>query len=359
MTTPARAGDAIDCPLRDQPYSIDSPLIDVLLKPEAKSLVDREAPDLLQHLPAMMASTSPPSFASIMSLRLLTGLQRAPQDSLLRIDHALRELPVTGADRTARCARYDIQTPHIDMPKGRPRLLLFEKINGFRDGPSVDAANAALRGMAERNGWALVATHQGGAMTAAVLKNFDAVIWNNVSGDVLTQTQRGALKSYIENGGGFVGFHGSGGDPIYFWDWYVDTLIGARFIGHPMSPQFQEAKIVIEDGESALARDLFPGWTMTDEWYSFKTSPRGQGVHIIATLDESSYSAKGMGNQDLRMGDHPIAWTKCVGNGRSFYSAIGHRPETYSDPHYLTLLEHAIVWAAGAGETHCHAGKES
>ena len=358
MTTPARAGDEIDCPLRDQPYSIDSPLIDVLLKPEAKSLVDREAPDLLQHLPPMMASTTPPSFASIMSLRLLTGLQRMPEDSLARVDHALRSLPVTDADRKARCARYDVEAPHIDMPKGRPRLLLFEKINGFRDGPSVEAASAALRSMAQLRGWALVATHQGGAVTPAVLKKFDAVIWNNVSGDVLTQTQRSALKSYIERGGGFVGFHGSGGDPIYFWDWYVDTLIGARFVGHPMAPQFQEAKIVVEDEKSALARDLAPGWTMTDEWYSFKTSPRTTGAHVIATLDESSYSPKGMGNQDLRMGDHPIAWTKCVGNGRSFYSAIGHRPETYSDPHYVTLLEHAIVWAAGAGETHCHAGKE-
>jgi uncharacterized protein len=172
-------------------------------------------------------------------------------------------------------------------------------------------------------------------------------------------TQRSALKRYIERGGGFVGFHGSGGDPIYFWDWYVDTLIGARFAGHPMAPQFQPAKIVIDDDKSALARDLAPGWTMTDEWYSFRTNPRAVGAHVIATLDELSYSPKGMGNQDLHMGDHPIAWTRCVGDGRSFYSAIGHRPETYSDPHHVKLLEHAILWAAGAGETHCHAGKES
>jgi type 1 glutamine amidotransferase len=79
---------------------------------------------------------------------------------------------------------------------------------------------------------------------------------------------------------------------------------------------------------------------------------------VIASLDESTYSPKGMGNQDLRMGDHPIAWTKCIGNGRAFYSAIGHRPETYSEPHHLTLLEHAITWAAGAGESRCRDNKE-
>jgi type 1 glutamine amidotransferase len=58
------------------------------------------------------------------------------------------------------------------------------------------------------------------------------------------------------------------------------------------------------------------------------------------------------------MGDHPIAWTRCVGNGRAFYSAIGHRPEGYAEPHYVALLEQATVWAAGSGETRCNAGKE-
>jgi uncharacterized protein len=57
------------------------------------------------------------------------------------------------------------------------------------------------------------------------------------------------------------------------------------------------------------------------------------------------------------MGDHPIAWTKCIGDGRSFYSAIGHRPETYSEPHNVRLLEHAIVWAADGADVSCKPGK--
>ena len=46
------------------------------------------------------------------------------------------------------------------------------------------------------------------------------------------------------------------------------------------------------------------------------------------------------------MGDHPIVWKKCVGEGRSFYSAIGHRAESYADATYLALLENGIVGAA-------------
>jgi type 1 glutamine amidotransferase len=349
----------IDCPLRDEPYSIDSPLIDVLLKPEAKAVVDRELPDLLRKLPPRFASTTPPSFASILTLRVIASFKpQTGEDTLAPVNHALAALPVTAADREARCARYDIELPHIVVPRGKPRLLLFEKITGFRDSPSVEAANSALRAMAERNGWALVVTDKGGSVTPAILKKFDAIIWNNVSGDVLTVTQRRALQAYIERGGGFVGVHGSGGDPARFWDWYVDTLIGARFAGHPMAPQFQDARVIVEDGNSAIARDLAPGWTMSDEWYSFKSNPRASGARVIATLDEASYTPKGVGGQDLHMGDHPIAWTRCIGNGRSFYSAIGHRPESYTEPHHVKLLEQGIAWAAGTGETHCHAGNE-
>jgi hypothetical protein len=43
----ASAPQPIDCPLRHEPYSIDSPLIDLLLKPEAKAVVEREMPQLL------------------------------------------------------------------------------------------------------------------------------------------------------------------------------------------------------------------------------------------------------------------------------------------------------------------------
>ena len=73
--------------------------------------------------------------------------------------------------------------------------------------------------------------------------------------------------------------------------------------------------------------------------------------------DGFGYAGQGGYGQDLRMGDHPIAWTNCIGKGRMFYSAIGHRPETYSEPHYVALLEAAIDWAAVSGKKACRAGK--
>lgn len=350
----------LDCPLRDEPFSLQTPLMDIMLSPAATAAVNRHMPGVLERLPSSFASTQAPSFSAILTLREMAGMS-GQLDALPAVAADLAQLSVTDADRSARCARYDSEVPEISLPAdtGNPRLLVFEKMTGFRDGPSVDAASATLRTLAGENGWDLAFTDKGGAMTPAFLARFDAVIWNNVSGDVLTLSQRKAFEDYIHNGGGYVGIHGSAGDFVYYWDWYVDELIGARFIGHPMDPQYQDARIVVADNGSGIGRGLPTSWTLNEEWYSFRSSPRLTGANVIATLDESSYSPVGRGGQDLRMGDHPIVWTRCVGKGRSFYSAIGHRPEAYADLNHRQLLAQGIIWAVGNVETACHNNADS
>lgn len=359
MAQPAAAAarPVTDCPLRDAPFSVDSPLIDIMLSPAAKAVLEKAVPGRFSKLPPRFAGTTPPTFAAILSLREGGAMAGLTPQQLAEVDPQLRALPVTAADRRARCARYDNDVPRFSLPKSKPRLLVMEKINGFRDEPSVNAAHAALQAMAERKGWAIAFTEKGGAFNPRTLRQFDAVIWNNISGDVLTLSQRRAFETWINRGGAFIGVHGSAGDFTYFWKWYVDTLIGARFIGHPMGPQFQDAKVVVETPNSPVAKGLPREWTMNDEWYSFRTNPRKVGATVVATLDESTYSPVGMMKQDLRMGDHPIAWTNCIGKGRMFYSAIGHRPETYSEPHHVRMLENAIDWAAVSGKKDCPARK--
>lgn len=346
LAAPAAARAVTDCPLRDLPFSADSPLIDLLLSPAAKAMINAEMGGGLDRAPERFFGTQPPTFAAILTLKEASRFTGMKPDKIAALDARLRALPVTAADRVARCARYDNEVPRFSLPRGRPNVLLFEKINGFKDVPSVNAAHAAFVAMAARKGWNLVTTEKGGAFNRATLRRFDAVIWNNISGDVLSLSQRRAFEQYVEGGGAFVGVHGTAGDFIYFWDWYVDTLIGARFIGHPMNPQFQDARVVVEAKDHPIARGMPGEWTMNDEWYSFRASPRMTGATVIATLDESTYKQAGPMGQQLSMGsDHPIAWTRCVGQGRSFYSAIGHRPETYTEPRNAVMLENAMDWA--------------
>jgi len=258
--------------------------------------------------------------------------------------------------------RYETVPPMLPEHLNSTAILIFSKTNGFRDDAAIKAATVALIDICRRRGWSSVATDNAAVFNAEQLRRFKAIVWNNTSGDVLTTDQRAAFKAYMENGGGFVGIHGAGGDPKYRWRWYVDTLIGAQFIGHPMGPQLQQATVHIEDTTHPATRELGDTWVRTDEWYSFAGDPRDKGLHVLATVDENTYSpvmSLLFIHKDLRMGDHPIIWVHCIGAGRAFYSALGHTPSTYSEPKHVKLLEGAIAWAAGLEGTSCERPLES
>ncbi len=103
--------------------------------------------------------------------------------------------------------------------------------------------------------------------------------------------------------------------------------------------------IVAERGRPAT-RHLPPVWEFTDEWYDFRSNPRG-AARILLRADESSYEGGRMG------GDHPPAWCREQGRGRVFCTALGHAADAYADPDFLAHLRGGIGWAArlteGAG----------
>lgn len=338
----------LDCPLADMPFSVDSPLSDVLANQQAKALLNDVAPAMVSMMGKSPAEGGlPPGFTNIISARIAfsMGPKSLADEQINAVDKQLGDLPITRADKQQRCARYDNERPNLARKLGKPAVLVFQKITGFRDVPSVDAAQALLKALADKNGWDMVFVEQAGVFNLEDLTRFDTVIWNNVSGDALTLTQRQAFKVYVESGGAFVGFHGSNGDPVSFWDWYSDELVGAKFIGHPFKPQYQEAKVIVEQPNSAMTAGFESEYVFSEEWYSFDRSVRDKGFDIWLSLDESTYEPIGFGGKDIRMHDHPLAWSHCVGQGRSFYTALGHRPEVYALPLTINLLENAIKWS--------------
>ena len=243
---------------------------------------------------------------------------------------------------------YEKVPPKLPAEIARPAVLVFSKTNGFRHADTIPVASKLIEDFAKENGWGYFQTENGAAFSPEILARFDAVVFNNVSGDVFTPDQRAALKGFLENGGGFVGIHGSGGDFSYAWDWYVNDLIGAQFIGHTMNPQFPKATMRIVDKGHPATAALPDSWTREEEWYSFDKSVRAKGYRVLATVDETSYKPDGMWGQDLRMGkDHPMVWAHCIGKGRVLYSALGHKPEYYAEDNHRKLLLGAAEWALG------------
>jgi hypothetical protein len=246
---------------------------------------------------------------------------------------------------------YDTIPPQLPAEIVAPRaegdlaILLFSKTSGFRHEDAIPACERSVRAIAERRGWRVFATENGAVFDGALLAHFDVVLGNNITGDNWNARQKEAFVRFMQDGGGFVGVHGAAGTRYEYWDWYKDELIGARFIGHPIFPHQQDAAVVRETVEHPASRALPVRWVARDEWYSFAASPRLRGAHVLATLDESTYSPRALG-RSLAMGDHPIVWTRCVGRGRSFYSALGHGAEPYATPEHAAMLEGAIAWAA-------------
>jgi cytochrome c len=169
------------------------------------------------------------------------------------------------------------------------------------------------------------------------------VVFLHTTGDVLDEAGQAALERYVAGGGGFAGVH-SAADTEYDWAWYGE-LVGAYFASHPpVTP----AVVRVEDPNHPSTAHLPAEWARADEWYAFRSNPRGR-VHVLATVDESSYEpgAAAMG------ADHPIVCCHEIGAGRAWYTALGHTPESYADPVFREHLWNGIKSAAGAVAADC------
>jgi type 1 glutamine amidotransferase len=243
---------------------------------------------------------------------------------------------------------YDAEPPSIPSDLADPAILVFTKTNGYRHSKAIDAGLQYFEQLAARRGWTLFHTENSAVHTPEILARFRAVVWHNASGAPVDESQREALKSWILGGGGFVGIHASTDNSHQDWPWYQQELVGAKFIGHTMGPQFQEAAVKVNFAAHPAVRHLSSGWRHTEEWYSYDRSVRGQaGVQVLATVDESTYSPRLKflwNDQDLTMGDHPIIWTRELGQGRAFFSALGHAADAYETAQYKGVLEGGIEW---------------
>jgi type 1 glutamine amidotransferase len=219
-------------------------------------------------------------------------------------------------------------------------ILVFSRTAGFRH-DSIAAGTQAIRDLGAAHDFAVTATEDPAVFTRASLARFKAVVFLSTTGDVLDAGQQAAFERYIRRGGGYVGVH-SAADTEYDWPFYGE-LVGAYFDSHPA---IQPATMVIEDRAHAATAHLPQRWERTDEWYNYRTNPRAK-VHVLATLDESSYTGGGMG------ADHPLAWCRPFDAGRSFYTGAGHTIASYADPAFRTHLLGGIRYAAGATNADC------
>ncbi|AZQ38290.1 ThuA domain-containing protein [Streptomyces cyaneochromogenes] len=210
------------------------------------------------------------------------------------------------------------------------RLLVYTRTTGYRH-ESIPAGVEAVRTIGD---FEVDHTEDPQAFERS-LDGYAAVVFLSTSGEVLTPAGRERLAAYVESGGGFTGVHAAA---CTEYDWpYYGELLGARFGRHP---EYQPGKAVVEDRDHPATRHLPAVWDFADEWYDFRSNPRGS-VRVLACAEESSYDGGGMGE------DHPLVWCREQGSGRVFYTALGHAAEAYDDPDFRAHLLGGVNWSAG------------
>ncbi|HEU0036472.1 MAG TPA: ThuA domain-containing protein [Kofleriaceae bacterium] len=220
---------------------------------------------------------------------------------------------------------------------GRDRpadVLAFSRTAGFRHDSAIIAATTTLPDELAARGLTIRFTEDAAAFTDANLARFHAVFFLYTTLDVLDADQQAAFERFAGAGGGFIGIH-SAADTEYDWPFY-QQLVGATFASHPA---IQPATIDIVDRTHPATAALPDGrWSAEDEWYNFVQSPRGDGITVLLTVDETTYSGGTMG------ADHPIAWSHERLGGRAFYSALGHDGTRWSEPAFVAHVLGGIEW---------------
>jgi len=201
----------------------------------------------------------------------------------------------------------------------------------------------AIEKLGVENGFKTAVSDDPAIFSQSSLKKFSAVIFANSNNRAFdTEEQRKAFQDYIHGGGGFIGIHSASGSERD-WSWF-SKLLGGTFAWHP---PLQKFTVQIVDANHP-ATSFFTGktWDWEDEFYTMKEQPTG--VHVL--LAGNIKQLKGVGEKGAALPDLiPLAWCHEFEGARSFYTALGHKKEYYSDATYLKHLAGGIRWVLKMG----------
>lgn len=171
------------------------------------------------------------------------------------------------------------------------------------------------------------------------LKEYNVIIMLNTSPN--TKAERDAFEQYMENGGGWVGFHAAAyNDKNTHWPWFVKFLGGGVFYCNNWPPQ--PVLVEVDNEEHPVTKNLPASFVApASEWYQWTPSPRqNKDVEVLLSLSPKNYP---LGIKDVvNFGNFPIVWSNK--NYRMIYLNMGHGDEEFIDGTQNLLLVNAFRW---------------
>ncbi|MQA90361.1 MAG: hypothetical protein GEU90_09000 [Gemmatimonas sp.] len=258
-----------------------------------------------------------------------------------------------------------------------PKRLLILTHAGLYKHASLEPAERTVTELAEEGGFE-VTTVQGylqdpedfdfSFLTREYLAGFDGLMMMTNGNLPMTDDQKQSIVEFVREGGGFIGVHNAS---LTFYDYPpFGEMLGGYF--RSAIQQGHLFVLKVEDPDHPATRMLGPSWPIVDEFYLFGTAPWDEEspednvdvlfgnripvgfsrdrVNVLLSIDTELTDLDGLPDL-VPGGDYPQAWSRPFGEGRAFYSAIGHRDDIWTnEPVFRAHILGGIRWALGLEE---------
>lgn len=201
------------------------------------------------------------------------------------------------------------------------------------------SSEIALQAMARDSGALTVELSQDAReLTPARLSGIDVLVFSTTGPLPIARENWDAIVAWLESGrGGFVGIH-SAADTTLDFEGGQDAwtaFIGGRFDGHPWT-QGSEIRLSNLEPVNPLVLMWPDGTAYAEEIYQYLGFDPNR-ARVLQTLDMAAGPLR-------RPYPVPVTWVRQIGQGRLFYTNLGHTPSTWDDPRFRAQIVHAIRW---------------
>lgn len=218
-----------------------------------------------------------------------------------------------------------------DLMTNEKNALIFW---GGWDGHTPEASAMAVADLLRGEGYEVRVEQGTACLKDPNLPSFDLVVPMMTMGEVDAQ-ESGALYNAVLGGTGLGGLHGGMGD-TFRSDTNFQFMTGGQFVAHPGN--IIDYRVEITRPDDPIVKGL-EDFEYHSEQYYMHVDPANE---VLAETEFDGTHAPWL--KGVRM---PVAWKRQHGQGRVFYSALGHNAEELTHPTARELLRRGLLWAAG------------
>jgi type 1 glutamine amidotransferase len=168
---------------------------------------------------------------------------------------------------------------------------------------------------------------------APLMKTVDLVVQVWTMGTIEKEPLQGLLAA-VKSGTGLAGWHGGLGD-AYRQETEYRYMVGGDWVAHPGGIIDYEVRIV--DHEDPITAGL-ADFRVHSEQYLMHVNPNNKV--LATTVFDASHDAWIAGST------MPVVWKKVYGEGRVFYTSLGHTADVFDIPQARAIAQRGMLWAS-------------